>query len=101
MALLILLIGLRQTVYGVDYLPEYKLKAAVLLNILKFVDWPTAAFLSEDAPLLIGVLGIDPFGPFMEEALDGRKIKGRHVQIKYSLMLRSHDEKEQGLRSCK
>ena len=84
MALLILLTGLQPTVAGADYLPEYKLKAAVLLNILKFVDWPTAAFLSQDTPLLIGVLGTDPFGPFMEEALGGRKIKGRSVQIKRS-----------------
>ncbi len=81
-ALLILLVGLQQPAYGANYLPEYKLKAAVLLNIIKFVDWPEAAFSSNDIPLTVGILGIDPFGPFMEEVVNGRKMKGRNVRVK-------------------
>ena len=87
MVLLFLSSGMRQPVYGASYLPEYKLKAAVLLNIIKFVDWPPTAFSSDDMPLTVGILGIDPFGPFMEEVLDGRKIKGRTVRIKRSNIL--------------
>lgn len=81
-ALLVLLTGLQLPAYGANYLPEYKLKAAVLLNIIKFVDWPEAAFSSNDIPLTVGILGIDPFGPFMEEVLNGRKMKGRTVRVK-------------------
>ena len=81
MGLLVLFMGIQPSAYGANYLPEYKLKAAVLLNIIKFVDWPEAAFSSNDIPLTVGILGVDPFGPFMEETFNGRKVKGRKVQI--------------------
>jgi len=41
--------------------PDYRVKAAFMYNFGKFVDWPDAAFASTNAPLVIGVLGGDPF----------------------------------------
>jgi hypothetical protein len=79
--LLVLFMGIQPSAYGAQYLPEYRLKAAVLLNIIKFVDWPEAAFSSNDIPFTVGILGVDPFGPFMEEIFNGRKIKERKVHI--------------------
>ncbi len=40
---------------------EYQIKAAFLFNFAKFVQWPSAAFAERNSPLLIGVLGDDPF----------------------------------------
>jgi hypothetical protein len=58
---------------------EYQLKAIFLLNFLNFADWPPSAFPSADAPLRIGVLGEDPFGPALDEAVRGESVRQRPV----------------------
>jgi hypothetical protein len=65
---------------------EYRVKAAVLYNIARFVDWPAVAFADGGSPLVVCVLGVDPFGSALDEALQGRTVKGRPVTIR-----RSHD----------
>src|SRR3990172_10053935 len=50
---------------------EYQVKAAILFNFAKFVEWPDAAFPDPATPIIIGVLGEDPFG----SALDAAKNK--------------------------
>jgi len=57
---------------------EYPLKAVFLLNFARFTDWPTNAFDQPKSPLVIGVLGDDPFGELLDvatrdESIDGRK----------------------------
>ena len=61
---------------------EYRLKAAVLYNLTKFVDWPADAFPSAKAPFVICVLGADPFGPVLEESLAGRLVGSRAIVAK-------------------
>lgn len=41
---------------------EYQIKAVFLFNFTQFVDWPPTAFVDPRTPLVIGVLGEDPFG---------------------------------------
>jgi hypothetical protein len=65
---------------------EYRVKAAFVYNIARFVDWPSAAFTDAGAPVVVCVLGVDPFGSALDEALRGRTVKGRPVTIR-----RSHD----------
>jgi len=60
---------------------EYQIKAAFLFNFSQFVEWPPNAFTSPQAPLVIGVLGNDPFGPFLDEAVRGEKSQGRPIVI--------------------
>lgn len=60
--------------------PEYKVKAAFLYNFTKLVTWPTNAFTSSAAPLVIGVLGNDPFGDDLDKILAGRSVNGRRLQ---------------------
>ncbi|MCZ6872572.1 MAG: YfiR family protein [bacterium] len=62
-------------------LREYKLKAAFLYNFVKFVKWPTAAFADTNTPIVIGVLGEDPFGVALE-AIENKTIGGRQLVIK-------------------
>ncbi len=62
--------------------PEYKVKAAYLFNFLQFVDWPTNAFASETSPLIIGVLGEDPFGKILDETMQGEVVKNRKLQVR-------------------
>jgi hypothetical protein len=46
---------------GQEALPEADLKAAVLYNFTKYVEWPAEAFGSADAPLVVGVYGDESF----------------------------------------
>lgn len=57
---------------------EYLIKAALLYNFAKFTDWPAHSFEGPDAPLLICVLGADPFGPALK-TIEGKVIKNRPV----------------------
>ena len=61
---------------------EYQLKAAFLYNFTKFVEWPAASFPSSDAPIVIGVLGRNPFGPELESVIKDRKVNGRGLVIR-------------------
>ncbi len=62
---------------------EYALKAVFLYNFCRFIDWPQAAFNSRDEPLIIGIIGNDPFGPLLAEAVAGENYHGRPIQIEH------------------
>lgn len=61
---------------------EYQIKAVFLYNFAQFVEWPPQAFASETAPLVIGVLGEDPFGPELEAAVKEEKLGRRSLEIR-------------------
>jgi hypothetical protein len=61
---------------------EYEVKAALLFNFAKFVEWPANSFASPEAPFAIGVVGSDPFGPVLERVLAGKTIGGRAIVIR-------------------
>src|SRR3989442_1769046 len=81
---LVAALWLRAGAAHADVSPEYKLKAAVLFNFAKFVEWPPKAFADEKSPLLIGVLGDNPFDDALDEIVRGRTINGRPVVVKKS-----------------
>ncbi len=60
---------------------EYQMKAALLFNIARFLEWPEGSFRTPSAPMIIGVLGEDPFGIALDAARD-RPVGGRKVQIR-------------------
>lgn len=72
---------------------EYQVKAAFLYNFAKFVDWPGNAFANNNAPLVIGVIGDDPFGAALDQAINGKRINGRALGV-------SRLKWGQDLRSC-
>lgn len=57
---------------------EYPLKAVFLLQFAQFVRWPPPTV---DEELVVGVLGIDPFGQVLEDALAGERVGGTTVRI--------------------
>ena len=61
--------------------PEYQLKAVFLFNFAQFVEWPPTAFPEAKAPLVIGVLGEDPFGPYLDETVRGEKVNNRPLVV--------------------
>lgn len=60
---------------------EYQLKAAFLYNFTKFVEWPAQRFNEAAAPIVIGVVGTNPFGDELEKIVRGRKVNGRDIVI--------------------
>ncbi len=62
---------------GRDSPIEYKVKAAFLFSFTKYVKWPDGAFEKDVSPLVVAVVGKDPFGTALDETLAGKSI-GRH-----------------------
>jgi len=60
---------------------EYQVKAGFLYNFAKFVEWPDTAFSNENSPIIICVLGYDPFGASLD-ALKDRVVGDRRLFIK-------------------
>ncbi len=56
---------------------EYQLKAAFLSNFAKFVEWPSASFSGPRDPIVICILGVDPFGDALRQAVNGKMIEDR------------------------
>lgn len=60
---------------------EYQVKAAFLFNFAKFVEWPSNAFSDANTPFVIGVLGHDPFGAYLDETVRGERLNSRELII--------------------
>jgi hypothetical protein len=61
---------------------EYEVKAAFLYNFVKLTQWPTNAFGATNSPIVIGVLGQDPFGPLLDKAVHNKSIARRKIVVK-------------------
>jgi hypothetical protein len=60
---------------------EYQLKAAFLYNFTKFVDWPAQRFVSDTSPIVIAIVGKNPFGTELDSLVSGRLVKGRPIDV--------------------
>jgi YfiR/HmsC-like len=60
-----------------------QLKAAVVFNIIKFVEWPPGVLLSNDSLLLLGVPERDPLAEALA-SLDGKVVQGRPLKVRKS-----------------
>lgn len=60
---------------------EYQLKAAYIYHFAQFVDWPSNAFARPDSPLVIGVLGENPFGSDLEHTVQGKVLGGHPLVV--------------------
>jgi hypothetical protein len=61
---------------------EYLIKAGFIFNFAKFVDWPPTTFAQPDSPIVIGILGTDPFGAIIDQIVQDKKIGGRGFVVK-------------------
>ncbi|MCM2305132.1 MAG: YfiR family protein [Elusimicrobia bacterium] len=58
------------------------MKAVFLVNFTKFVEWPPEAFSAPGSPVVIGVLGEDPFGALLDQAAAGETAGGRPLAVR-------------------
>jgi hypothetical protein len=61
--------------------PEYRVKAVFLYNFTNFIEWPASAFSAAKSPFVVGILGKDPFGSYLEEAMSGESANGHPLII--------------------
>jgi hypothetical protein len=61
---------------------EYQVKAVFLFNFTRFVDWPAAAFADAQQPIVICILGDDPFGSYLDDTVRGEKVDNRSLVVR-------------------
>lgn len=61
---------------------EYQIKAAFILNFAQFIQWPAASFGDASQPIVIGILGDDPFGEMLEQTFANEVVGGRALVVK-------------------
>lgn len=60
---------------------EYQIKAAFLLNFVRYTTWPKESFADAKAPIVLTVFGRDPFGEILEGTFRGEEANGRKIQV--------------------
>ena len=73
-----LLFGQLEVVAQTAPIPDYQVKAVFLFNFAQFVTWPSQ---EPSTPLIIGILGDDPFGSYLDETVRGEKVNNRSLTI--------------------
>lgn len=61
---------------------EYPVKANYLVRFAAFVQWPNAAFAAPASPVVVCVLGADPFGASLDKAAAAQAVNGRPVAVR-------------------
>lgn len=69
-------------VIGAEPSREYQVKAAFIYNFTQFVEWPADSFADADAPLIVAVVGDDPFGGALQQAFAGKLVGTRRVVVR-------------------
>ncbi len=60
---------------------EYRVKAAFIYNIAKFVEWPAEKFNGPKNPLVLSIRGENPFGSALE-SIENKNVRGRKLYIR-------------------
>jgi hypothetical protein len=67
---------------------EAEVKARLLFHLAHFVTWPTNAWTNDAAPLVIGILGPDPFEGTLDAIAKEEKTDSRAILIRRANTLR-------------
>lgn len=78
----LLLLGLGAQPLQGEISKEYQIKAAFLYNFTKFVEWPQGSFADKSSPIVIGVVGRNPFGDTLETIVRDRTVNHRAIVVK-------------------
>ena len=60
---------------------EHEVKAVFLFNFAQFVEWPSKSLPEPNSPIVIGILGKDPFGVYLEETIKDETVNGHPLVI--------------------
>jgi hypothetical protein len=71
-----------QLAHGAEGPTEYQVKAVFVYNFSHFIEWPAQAFGTPNEPFDICILGDDPFGTHLDEAVKGEQINQHSLSIR-------------------
>jgi hypothetical protein len=77
-----LLLLLQHPARAADEPPEYQVKAVFIFNFSHFVEWPAQSLGAPGDPFVIGVLGSDPFGARLDEAVRNERIEAHPLVVR-------------------
>jgi len=77
-----LMLGAAQPTQDVDRERDLQVKAAMLVKIPTFVTFAEDAFEAPDSPIVLGVIGRDPFGRLLERTCEGQTAQGRAFEVR-------------------
>lgn len=67
---------------------EYEIKAAFLFNFASYVEWPPRIAADSSGTVVIGVCGNSSFAGLLDQAVAGKNIAGRKVEVKRFALVR-------------
>jgi hypothetical protein len=76
------LTALAQNAFAAEAAGEYQIKAVFVFNFSHFVEWPPQGLVTPTQPFVIGILGSDPFGSRIDEAVHGELINQHPLVIR-------------------
>jgi YfiR/HmsC-like len=76
----LLLLALLVSPAGAGAQQAEAVRAAFVLNFLKFAEWPAVA--GADSSIIVGALGEDAQSAALQSGLEGKEIQGRRIAVK-------------------
>jgi hypothetical protein len=61
---------------------EYAVKANYLYKFSPFLTWPAVSFPTPSSPFNLCLIGDDPFGDILDDAVRGQKVDGHPIVVK-------------------
>src|SRR5688500_8577904 len=61
---------------------KYQTQGALVFKFAQFTEWPDQVFASPETPFVIGILGGDPFGAFLDQLVVGEKIRNHPIIVR-------------------
>jgi hypothetical protein len=74
--------GLGQSQKPPQKASESQLKAAVLYNFAKFVEWPSKSLPAPNSPFVVGIMGEDSFRGDLDQTVEGKDASGHPFVVK-------------------
>jgi hypothetical protein len=71
-----------QALGAADAPTENQVQAVFLFNFSRFVEWPPQTFAAPSDPFVIGIVGTDPFGSRLDEAVHNEQINGHALTVR-------------------
>ncbi len=83
MALLAIMLSLTMPLQaGTSISSSAEIEAAFLVQFSKYICWPEHCFTSSTAPIIIGILGRDPFGTKIDRISRSFDANGRGIEVR-------------------
>jgi hypothetical protein len=61
---------------------ESDVKATLLFNLCNFVEWPAISLSNTNVPFVLAILGVDPFGNFLDELVKNERVYQKTIAVR-------------------